>query len=216
MPTHAISTSASVRTPATKTENPSPSPEKKHSSFFSELPEAKRRKFINVDDTERKKNVRVKVNLESVEIAEIPDSYREENSVYPRSWQPMQMPESPRKKRVRRIRFVEDGREDGAETQRRGLGVGELGRGLQVGRVTVPVMMMEEREGPEGLMVEGREVELKVPGLGRRAREREEKLNDLGYRICWSQGRVFSKRMLFLQKSRELPIFPLNLGQDHR
>ena len=96
--------------------------------------------------------------------------------------------------------------DDGAEGQREGSGVGDIGQGLQVGRVTVPVAMVEERDGPG---VEERELKLKVPGLGRRAREREEKLNDLGYRICWSQGRVFSKRMLFLQKGRESPFSSL-------
>lgn len=137
--------------------------------------------------------MRVKVNLESVEMAELPDSYRRENSVYPRSWFPTEMPWSPRDKRDRRNRFVGDDAEDGAEGQGEGLGVTEMSRGMQVGRVTVPVPMVEGRE-----MVEGK---LKVPGLGRRAKEREDKLNDLGYRMSWSQSRVFAGRVVFLQKS---------------
>lgn len=141
--------------------------------------------------------MRVKVNLESVEIAELPDSYRWDNSVYPRSWYPTEMPPSPRAKRARRIRFVEDDAEDGGEGQGDGLGVPEMGRGMQVGRVTVPVPMVERREGT-----------LKVPGLGRRAKEREEKLNELGYRISWSQSRTFAGRVVFLQKSCELPASP--------
>lgn len=192
---HAISSSASIPTAITKIEKSSPSSEKKHSSNFSDLPEAKRRKFILVDDTERKIRVRVKVNLESVEIAEIPDSYRRLNSVFPRSWFPTEMPPNPRDKRARRIRFVEEDVEDGAEGQGEGLGVAEMGRGLQVGRVTVPVPMVEDREG-----------KLKVPGLGRRATEREDKLNDLGYRMSWSQSRTFSGRVVFLQKSCEWPM----------
>lgn len=192
MSNHAISTSASVPTIATKLQTSSPSPSKKHSSVFSELPEAKRRKFILVDDTEGKTRVRVKVNLESVEIAEIPDSYRRKNSVYPRSWRPTEMPPSPRDQRARRVRFVEDDVEDGVEGQREGLGVAEMGTGIQAGRVTVPVQMLDKGEG-----------RLNVPGLGRRAHEREDKLNDLGYRISWGQSRVFAGRVLFLQKSRE-------------
>ncbi len=115
------------------------------------------------------------------------------------------MPESPREKRARRIRFVEDDVEDGAEGQVEGLGAADMGRGLQVGRVTVPVTLVQEREGPEGPRSEERELRLKVPGLGRRAMEREEKLNDLGYRMVWGQSRMFANRMLFLQKSCELP-----------
>lgn len=204
MSNHAISTSASVPTIATKLETSSPSPSKKHSSVFRELPEAKRRKFILVDDTEGKTRVRVKVNLESVEIAEIPDSYRRKNSVYPRSWRPTEMPPSPRDQRARRVRFVEDGVEDGVEGQREGLGVAEMGRGIQAGRVTVPVQMLDKGEG-----------RLNVPGLGRRAQEREDKLNDLGYRISWGQSRVFAGRVLFLQKSRESHPPLVSAGQYH-
>ena len=178
-------------------EKSSPTLEKQHSSVFNDLPEAKRRKFILVDDTEHKTRVRVKVNLESVEIAEIPGSYRRDNSVYLRSWDPTEIPESPHTQRARRIRFVDDDEEDGAKE-----GVGVRGGGMHVGRVTVPVPMVDA-EGKEGV--------LRVPGLGRRAKEKEEKLNDLGYRMCWGQGRVFAGRLVFLQKSREFFHFSLLL-----
>ena len=201
MPNHAISTSTPVPTAATKTEKSSPSAEKKH-SIFSDLPEAKRRKFILVDDTVRKTRVRVKVNLELIEIAELPDSYRRDNSVYPRSYFPTEMPQSPNDKNARRTRFVEEDVEDGADGQGEGLGVAEMGRGMQVGTVTVPAPVAEE----------GGEVKLRIPGLGRRAKAREDKLNDMGYRMSWSQGRTFAGRVLFLQKScefvRSLPYFP--------
>ena len=192
MPNHAISTSTPIPTAATKIEKSSPSAEKKH-SIFSDIPEAKRRKFILVDDTVRKTRVRVKVNLELIEIAELPDSYRRDNSVYPRSYFPTEMPQSPNDKNARRTRFVEEDVEDGAEGQGEGLGVAEMmGRGMQVGTVTVPAPVAEEGE-----------VKLRIPGLGRRAKAREDKLNDMGYRMSWSQGRTFAGRVLFLQKSRE-------------
>lgn len=201
MPNHAISTSTSIPTAATKIEKSSPSPEKKH-SVFSDLPEAKRRKFILVDDTERKARVRVKVNLELIEIAEIPDSYRRDNSVYPRSYFPTEMPPSPNGEKARRTRFVEDDGEDGAQGQGEGLGVADMGRGMQVGTVTVPVPIAEEGE-----------VKLRIPGLGRRAKAREDKLNDMGYRMSWSQGRTFAGRVVFLQKSCEwLPTSPHRPG----
>ena len=106
----------------------------------------------------------------------------------------MEMPPSPRDQRARRIRFIgdDDDVEDGAEGQREGLGVAEMGRGVQAGRVTVPAPMPEREEG-----------RLNVPGLGTRARDREDKLNDLGYRMSWGQRRVFAGRVMFLQKSRE-------------
>ena len=157
-----------------------------------------------VDDTERKTRVRVKVNLESVEISELPDSYRLDNSVYQRSYFPTQMPQSPREKRDQRVRFVEDDVEDGAEGQGEGLGVAEMGRRMHVGSVTVPVPMVEGGEGERK-----REGKLKIPGLGRRAKEKEERLNDIGYRMSWSQSRTFAGKVVFLQKSCELPlIFP--------
>lgn len=91
----------------------------------------------------------------------------------------------------RRIRFVEEDVEDGAEGQGEGLGVADMGRGrMQVGTVTVPVPMAE-----------GKEMKMKVPGLGRRVRKKENDLNDLGYRMLWSQTRLFSNKLLFLQKS---------------
>lgn len=146
--------------------------------------------------------MRVKLNLESVEIAELPDSYRRDNSVYPRSFCPTEMPQSPRDKRIRRIRFVEDNPEDGGECQEEGLGVAEMGRWMQVGSVTVPVPMVEGGQG-EGK----REGKLRVPGLGRRAKEKEDQLNDMGYRISWSQSRMFAGKLVFLQKSCKLPTF---------
>ena len=94
---------------------------------------------------------------------------------------------------------MEEDVEDGAEGQGEGLGVAEMGRGMQVGTVTVPAPLAEEGE-----------VRLRIPGLGRRAKAREDKLNDMGYRMSWSQGRTFAGRVLFLQKSCEslLPYFP--------
>ena len=185
LPNHAVSASTSV--PA-KTE--SPSPEKKSSSLFADLPESKRRKFILVEDTERNSRVRVRVALEGVDIAEIPDSYRKGNSVYPRSWFPTQMQLSP-SSRGSRGRFVEDRVQQGsagAEEEEED----EDEEERNVGSVMIRVPMLEGREG-----------ELAVPGLGRKWREREEKLNDLGYRMSWSQSRTFAGRVVFLQRSCE-------------
>ena len=172
---------------AIPTKKESPSPSKKHASIFGDLPENKRRKFILVEDTERSSRVRVRVALEGVAIAEIPDSYRKSNSVYPRSWYPTQMQLSP-SSRGSRGRFIGDrGESSEAEEET------EKG-GMKSVMVKAP-------------MLEG-SAELPVPGLGRKWRQKEEKLNDLGYRMSWSQSRTFAGRVMFLQRSRksDLPV----------
>ena len=154
-------------------------------NVFGDLPEAKRRKFILVDDPERNSRVRVRVMLENVDMTEIPDSYRKSNSVYPRSYFPIQM-QSPRRRTSRGNRFFEDEEEEGGS--RTGDGDGEE---PVMGRTVVPVPM------PEGV-----EAEVGVPRIGRAKRRREVLMNDLGYRMSWSQSRVFAGRTMFLQRAR--------------
>lgn len=48
-------------------------------------------------------------------------------------------------------------------------------------------------------MLEGRDGDLKVPGLSRRARRKEEQINEMGYRIMWQQPRNMSGNVIFLQ-----------------
>lgn len=65
----------------------------------------------------------------------------------------------------------------------------------------------EEAIGPVGTttiqvpMLEGREGDLRVPGLGRKARKKEEQINEMGYRISWGASRTFAGRIMFLQHS---------------
>ena len=143
-------------------------------ALFGDLPEAKRRKFILVDDAQRGTRVRVRVMLDQVRMAEMPDSYRKINSVYPRSWFATEMqspPPSPR-----RGRWPDD--------------VGPDESTLSTSRTLVPVPMMD-----------GSETKVPVPRVTRAQRSKEVTLNDLGYRMSWSQSRVFSGRTLFLQRS---------------
>ena len=164
----------------------STSPDPTHDPVFGDIPLAKRRKFVVINDVEKNnKGVRVKFDLQAVPIHEAPDSYRRINSVYPRAWYPTQMQLSPRS-RHGKGRFVRTREEDvGGQME-------VDGEGDQRGTVLVKMPMLE-----------GREEELKVPGLGRRVREKEEKLNDLGYRMSWSQSRSFANRVLFLQHGRK-------------
>ncbi len=152
--------------------------EEENADLFGDVPEAKRRKFILVPDTQRDVRVRVKVSLDQVEMSEIPDSFREKNAVHPRAYYPSQMQLPPASSRG--DRFVDD--DDTQDDE-----------GLPtIGRTTVPIQMLE-----------GGESEIALPQLTKAKRKKEENLNELGYRMAWSQMRVFDGRPLFLQRARK-------------
>jgi hypothetical protein len=151
--------------------------EERNVALFGDLPEAKRRKFILVDDAQRGTRVRVRVMLDQVRMHEMPDSYRKNNSVYPRSWFATEMqspPPSPR-----HGRWPDDIDSDSETT-------------VATSSTLVPVPMMD-----------GSEAKVPMPRMNRSKRNKEVTLNDLGYRMSWSQSRVFSGRTLFLQRSRK-------------
>ncbi|KAF2759169.1 hypothetical protein EJ05DRAFT_499592 [Pseudovirgaria hyperparasitica] len=146
-------------------------------ALFGDLPEAKRRKFILVDDAQRGTRVRVRVMLDQVNMDEIPDSYRKSNSVFPRSCFDMQTASPPASPRGTHV-FTSDP-EDEREAE-----------APVTGRTLVPVPTMD-----------GGDIKLPKPRITRTKRSREVTLNELGYRMSWSQGRVFAGRTLFLQRS---------------
>lgn len=152
--------------------------EERKLAIFGDLPESKRRKFILVDDAQRGTRVRVRVTLDAVKMEEMPDSYRKSNSVFPRSYFAMQMTSPPASPRGTRQFDDEDDPDH------------EPG---------FPV------SGSEQVIVPSLEGEVRVPKprLTRAKRTKEITLNDLGYRMSWSQSRVFAGRTLFLQKSRK-------------
>lgn len=149
-----------------------------HVELFGSLPGGKRRKFLQVDDPQRGARVRVKVLLDDVKMHEIPDSYRRSNAVYPRTYFPVQMKDAPGQV-VSGKRFFSDDAEQGDDAE-----------AVTVGRTLVPVPSLD-----------GGEREIAVPQLSRRKHRKEVLLNDLAYRMSWSQSRVFAGRMLFLQRS---------------
>lgn len=152
-----------------------------NTALFGDLPESRRRKFILVEDPQRGCRVRVKVMLDQVNMKEIPDSYRKSNSVYPRTYVPVQ---SPFGHTSRGARFLSD--EEGQSG-----GAGENGNDdATIGRTVVPVNTVDG------------DCEVAVPKLSRRKHDKENILNDLGYRMSWGQSRVFAGRTLFLQKAR--------------
>ena len=150
--------------------------EERKVAMFGDLPEAKRRKFILVDDAQRGTRVRVRVTLDSVKMEEMPDSYRKINSVFPRSYFAMQMTSPPASPRGSKVFSDEPDNESDPSFP--------LG-----GRTTVPVPTLDG------------ETTVPKPRLTRAKRSKEITLNDLGYRMSWSQSRVFAGRTLFLQKS---------------
>jgi hypothetical protein len=152
------------------------------SLLFGDLPENKRRKFLIVDDTQNAQRVRVKVNLDQIEMSEIPDSFRRQNAVHRRSYFPVQMPDQEETSKDDRFVGVDFDVDDG---------------GLPtIGRTSVPVRSLEG------------EGEIEVSQLTRAKRGKEEKLNELGYRMAWGQSRAFAGRTVFLQKSRMFHLLP--------
>ncbi|KAJ5176663.1 uncharacterized protein N7482_002540, partial [Penicillium canariense] len=142
--------------------------------LFGQLPDGKRRTFILVEDPQRGARVRVKVMLDKVNMDEIPDSYRMTNAVYPRTYFPVQMKDAPGALIPGRRFFHGDEQDDEDST---------------VGRTSVAAPSLDG------------ERDVDVPRLSRRRHQKEVLLNDLGYRLSWSQSRVFAGRMLFLQRS---------------
>ncbi|GIC89597.1 uncharacterized protein Aud_006019 [Aspergillus udagawae] len=148
-----------------------------HEALFGALPDGKRRKFILVDDPQRGCRVRVKVMLDQVNMNEIPDSYRMSNSVYPRTYFPVQM-KHPRGRAVPGRRYFKDDHQMDGDQET-----------ATVGRILVPAPQTDDGG------------EIAVPKLTRGRHRKEVLLNDLGYRMSWSQSRVFAGRPLFLQRS---------------
>lgn len=150
--------------------------DEEENALFGDLPEGKRRKFILVEDTQKNARVRVKVTLDQIEMSEIPDSYRKQNSVFPRAYFPVQMQTA--MDTTRGDRFVEEGDEvDGGVPT--------------IGKTSVSVQTSDG------------EAEVDVPQISRSKRGREQKINELGHRMAWGQGRVFSGRPIFLARARK-------------
>lgn len=173
----AIATSSRMAAPDLEEQSPT------NEELFGQLPDGKRRTFILVEDPQRGSRVRVKVGLDKVKMDEIPDSYRKNNAVYPRTYFPTQMKDAPLLVDPSKRFFAEDIEHTGDPED------------STIGRTTVPAPSLDGERG------------IDVPKLSRRRHRKEVMLNDLAYRLSWSQSRVFAGRMLFLQRSRKFPFF---------
>ncbi|KAJ5913347.1 hypothetical protein N7504_002230 [Penicillium tannophilum] len=167
----AIATSSRMAAPDLEEQSPT------NEELFGQLPDGKRRTFILVEDPQRGSRVRVKVGLDKVKMDEIPDSYRKNNAVYPRTYFPTQMKDAPLLVDPSKRFFAEDIEHTGDPED------------STIGRTTVPAPSLDGERG------------IDVPKLSRRRHRKEVMLNDLAYRLSWSQSRVFAGRMLFLQRS---------------
>jgi hypothetical protein len=150
------------------------------SNLFPDMPAAKKRKFILVEDNARGSRLRVRVTLETVNTREIPDSFRKGSSVFPRSFFPREMQNPPPSPTGTRF-FNDLDRSDGEEDD------SSHGRSSMVVRVP--------------LGEDGKEMEVTVPRMKASQRSKEVRLNELGYRMSWLQSRVFAGRTLFLQRA---------------
>ncbi|EFE38835.1 hypothetical protein TRV_06495 [Trichophyton verrucosum HKI 0517] len=190
-PAYPPASSATTTTTADKraAEDDTPNHSSHHQQQFKDLPEGKRRKFILVEDPQRSCRVRVKVMLDQVDMKEIPDSYRKANSVFPRTYVPVHSPFAHHRRKG--DRFMND--DDESQPAGRlvaGSSSADADEDVTAGKTSVPMAMLEGEE-------------VLVPRLTRAKKEREELLNDMGYRMSWGQSRVFAGRMLFLQRSMD-------------
>jgi hypothetical protein len=184
-----------------------PARERRHEDsddLYADVPAARARKFILVEDNARNSRLRVRVTLGGVDTNEIPDSFRKGSSVYPRTYFPREM-QSPPPSATGAQFFPDDVSDDGTqETEGR-----------------EHVRRRAARSGSKLVTVsadDNQEVEVRVPRMTRAQLGREARLNDLGYRMAWLQSRVFAGRTVFLQRARmltlnhPLPVFSSSLG----
>ncbi len=182
--------------------------------LFPDLPEAKKRKFVLVED--RGSRLRVRVTLNMVDTTEIPDSFRRSNAVFPGSFFPREMESPPPSPTGRRF-FTTDlddvdglrldsNDDDGAEVEASSDGAGGDRRRRHHHRRRLAMT------GGTGSLAnttatavvpahDGDETEVAVPRMHKALRRKQVRLNDLGCRMAWLQSRAFAGRRIFLQKS---------------
>ncbi|KAI0803891.1 hypothetical protein GGR55DRAFT_691479 [Xylaria sp. FL0064] len=154
--------------------------------LFPDIPESKKRKFILVDDNRRGGRLRVRVQLEGVDTKEIPDSFRKRSAVFPRSYFPREMQDPPPS--ATGSRFFQDDLSD-HDTEVDGGRVGRSRTNRTRDRVIVDVPTANGTG------------EVAIPRMRNSNRTKEVRLNDLGYRMAWLNGRPFAGRTIFMQRA---------------
>ncbi|ERS99566.1 hypothetical protein HMPREF1624_04771 [Sporothrix schenckii ATCC 58251] len=178
--------------------------------LFPDVPEAKKRKFVLVED--RGSRLRVRVTLNMVDTSEIPDSFRRSNAVCPGSFFPREMESPPPSPTGRRF-FVHDQDDvedlnldnEGDEVEASGdAGAGRRRR--QHHRLRMAMSGGSDSLDGTSTMVtvpvgDGVETEVAMPRMRKALRRKQVRLNDLGCRMAWLQSRAFAGRRIFLQKA---------------
>ena len=158
--------------------------------LFGNMPEAKRRKFILVDDPERGgARIRVRVMLDQVKMDDMPDAHLRLNAVFPRSYFPRQMGAASTAPTSRSTPAVavssswdDDYNDDRARDPDEESALADRDEDdASSPRTWVPVPLLD-----------GSEAHLPVPRMTASRRRREVALNELGYRMSWVQARTFS------------------------
>ncbi|KAI0379106.1 hypothetical protein F5Y04DRAFT_272175 [Hypomontagnella monticulosa] len=161
--------------------------DKNPEGLFPDIPDAKKRKFILVEDNRRQSRLRVRVTLEEVNPKEIPDSFRKSSAVFPRSYFPREM-QSPPPSATGSQFFQDDLSDDNVEVE-----------GARTGRARRS--NVRERVMVKAPMSDGNEAEVAIPRIRRGSRIKEVRLNDLAYRMAWLHSRTFAGRTVFLQRA---------------
>ena len=205
----AIVHSAGAVTSAASTKKVVPQPE----GLFPDLPEAKKRKFVLVED--RGSRLRVRVTLNMVDTSEIPDSFRRSNAVNPGSFFPREMESPPPSPTGRRffpgdLDDVEDlgldNDDGGDEVEATSDAAGGGRRRRQHNRTRLAMAAGGDSLDRTTSMVsvptaEGGDSQVAVPRMRKGLRRKQVRLNDLGCRMAWLQSRAFAGRRIFLQKA---------------
>lgn len=182
--------------------------------LFPDVPEAKKRKFVLVED--RGSRLRVRVTLNMVDTSEIPDSFRRSNAVCPGSFFPREMespPPSPTGRRffLNDLDDVEDLNLDNAddggdevEASSSDAGAGRRRRHQRRQRLAMSGGS-DSLDGTTTMAAvpvgDSVETEMAVPRMRKALRRKQVRLNDLGCRMAWLQSRAFAGRRIFLQKA---------------
>ena len=119
---------------------------------------------------------RIRVQLGRVNLEDIPDSYRKANSVYPRVYYSQQIVED---NAMSDPRIFGEQESDGDTSD------------ACISKVLVPIPLMDSES-------------LELPRISKSKRRRENLLNEIGYRMLWSNGSTFAGRPLFMQRCCKL------------
>ncbi|KAJ8126192.1 hypothetical protein O1611_g7446 [Lasiodiplodia mahajangana] len=157
--------------------------------LFPNITGTKKPVFIVVEGDTRSGGTRqrVRVNLQQVDVKEIPDSFRKRSAVFPRSYFPLEMQDPPPSATGSRF-FEDDLSDEDVEVDGGRTGRSRTSRARDTVTVKVPL----------GNGVEG---EAAIPRTRNSGRIKEVRLNELGYRLAWRNSRPFAGRTVFLQRA---------------